>query len=446
MKSNQNYLVAVIGAGPAGLYAAQYLARQGVKVVLFNRDIKPGGLAEYGIFPVKYKMRSGLTAQFKRILKMPAVRYQGNVIVGQGGDIKLDQLRRAGFQALMVTTGAQQNNWLGLPGEDLDGIYHANDIVFHYNQLPGNTDRAPKFGNEIAVIGAGNVMLDIVHYLKREGHTGNVTAYARRGPTEVKFDKQTLEPVAGCLDLTAIEAAVMAADPAATQVGKDVGEFYKLLAAAQEKALDCDPDLTFAIRFLHSPQRLLSDAVGRVKAIVFEINQLVREGHTVISRGTGNLVTLPADTVIFSIGSQVDPGFGLPIANGHFLTTPVPRYPVDGISYEVYNPELCVHCEDIFVSGWARLASEGIVGLARKDAERGAKALLVYLKTLDASQSSIEDALRHLPKLAKTVVDEVGLEILWEEESRIAFEMGRPEFKFGSNEEMLTVIERGSQG
>jgi len=157
-------------------------------------------------------------------------------------------------------------------------------------------------------------------------------------------------------------------------------------------------------------------------------------------------VTLPADTVIFSIGSQVDPGFGLPIANGHFLTTPVPRYPVDGISYEVYNPELCVHCEDIFVSGWARLASEGIVGLARKDAERGAKALLVYLKTLDASQSSIEDALRHLPKLAKTVVDEVGLEILWEEESRIAFEMGRPEFKFGSNEEMLTVIERGSQG
>jgi ferredoxin/flavodoxin---NADP+ reductase len=72
-----NYHVAVIGAGPAGLYAAQYLARQGVQVVLFNRDIKPGGLAEYGIFPDKHKMRTGLMAQFKSILRMPGVRYMG---------------------------------------------------------------------------------------------------------------------------------------------------------------------------------------------------------------------------------------------------------------------------------------------------------------------------------------------------------------------------------
>jgi ferredoxin/flavodoxin---NADP+ reductase len=103
---DKNYAVAVIGAGPAGLYAAQYLARQGMQVVIFNRDIKPGGLAEYGIFPDKTKMRSGLLAQFKRILTMPLVRYQGNVVVGQSGDFHLDQLRAAGFRAFMVTTGA----------------------------------------------------------------------------------------------------------------------------------------------------------------------------------------------------------------------------------------------------------------------------------------------------------------------------------------------------
>ena len=61
-----NHLVAVIGAGPAGLYTAQYLAREGVQVVLFNQDIKPGGLAEYGIFPDKHKMRGGLMHQIGR--------------------------------------------------------------------------------------------------------------------------------------------------------------------------------------------------------------------------------------------------------------------------------------------------------------------------------------------------------------------------------------------
>lgn len=108
-------LVAVIGAGPAGLYAAQYLARQGVAVVVFNRDIKPGGLAEYGIFPDKVKMREGLQAQFSRILAMPNIQYLRNVAIGKSGDLQLDQLRQSGFQAFMVITGAQENYWLGLP-------------------------------------------------------------------------------------------------------------------------------------------------------------------------------------------------------------------------------------------------------------------------------------------------------------------------------------------
>ena len=91
--TDKNHLVAVIGAGPAGLYASQYLARKGVEVVLFNREIKPGGLVEYGIFPSKHKLRQGLISQFKRILEMPNVHYFGNVNVGQLGDIRVDQLR-----------------------------------------------------------------------------------------------------------------------------------------------------------------------------------------------------------------------------------------------------------------------------------------------------------------------------------------------------------------
>jgi len=435
-------LVAVIGAGPAGMYAAQYLARQGVNVVLFNRDIKPGGLAEYGIFPDKHKMRTGLLAQFKRILAMPNLTYQGNVTVGQSGDIRLDQLRQAGFQAFMVTTGAQVNNWLGLPGEDLDGVYQANDIVFHYNQLPERGDGVFEFGQQVVVIGVGNVMLDIVHYLKLAGTPRTVTAYARRGPNEVKFDPKTLEPVAGCLDLQAIRAAVASAHPALAAVDQDVNDFYQLLADAREKSTDCQSGLTFRLRFLHSPRRLIGDENGRVKEIVFEINHLVREGNRIVSRGTGQLTTVPADTVIFSIGSRVDSGFGLPVNHGNFITTPEPRFPIDGISYEVYNPELCAQCEDIFVSGWARQASEGIVGLARKDAERGARAVVAYLDTLgSASTTRVQDALKRLPDLDKAVVDREGLEKLWRVEQQIAEEKGLPEFKFSSNEKMLRVIE-----
>lgn len=452
MSDKRQYLVAVIGAGPAGLYAAQYLARQGVQVVLFNRDIKPGGLAEYGIFPDKHKMRKGLLTHFRRILGMPSVIYQGNVTIGQSGDIKLDQLRRAGFQAFMVTTGAQQNNWLGLPGEDLGGVYHANSIVFHYNRLPGNAVQRIELGQEVVVIGVGNVMLDIVHYIKQNHHDCKVTAYGRRGPTEVKFDMETLEPVAGCLDLDAIKAAVEESSPAVENVGKNLESFFSILTGAREKSIECDSDLRFKMKFLRTPRRLIGDGSAqkgsgeRVRAIEFEINQLIVEDGIVGSRGTGKTEIVPADTVIFSIGSHVDPGFGLPVGSGNYLTTSNPRFPVDGISYEVYNPDLCAYCEDIFVSGWARLASEGIVGLARKDAERGAKALLQYLETLQPnSQEGLKQALRQLPIVEKRVVNFADLEILWEAERKIASEKGWSDYKFDTNAEMLGVIEKGSR-
>ncbi|MBG0787689.1 MAG: FAD-dependent oxidoreductase [Anaerolineaceae bacterium] len=443
-KIEQNpHLVAVIGAGPAGLYAAQALAKAGAQVVLFNRDIKPGGLAEYGIFPDKYKMRLGLSHQFNRILDHPNVHYLGNIAIGQLGDLKLDQLRSAGFQAFMVTIGAQKNNWLGLPGEDLEGVYQANDIVYHYTQHPEMADWQPSIGKQVGIIGMGNVMLDIVHYLKQQQETRNVTAFARRGPTEVKFDKQTLEPVASCLDLAEIRAAVDEAIPQTNKVGGDVEKFYELLAQARERAEECDSGIDFGMKFLRSPRRLLGDEQGRVKAAVFEVNQLVRDGDRIKSVGTGQLETVSLDTVIFSIGSRVSDRFGLPVAHGHFVTTPDPRYPVDGISYEVYNPDLCIECDDIFVSGWARVPGEGIVGLARKDAERGAKAVLAYLDTLPASTRAVEQALEELPPVNDRLVDLDDLKKLEAVEQKKADERGLPAFKFSTREEMLKAIDQG---
>jgi hypothetical protein len=115
---------------------------------------------------------------------------------------------------------------------------------------------------------------------------------------------------------------------------------------------------------------------------------------------------------------------------------------VDDISYEVYNPELCAQCEDIFVSGWARVPGEGIVGLARKDAERGAKAILAYLETLPDQVITADQAVRSLPPVDRRLVDLADLKRLAEVEQKKAAESGMPAFKFGTREKMLAAIDQ----
>ncbi|MBP8857365.1 MAG: NAD(P)-binding protein, partial [Anaerolineaceae bacterium] len=106
--------VAVIGAGPAGLFAAREISQAGYRVSLLNRDIKPGGLAEYGIYPDKKKMKDGLRGQFKQILSTPNLAYYGNVSIGEGRDLELHELINAGFDAILISIGAQYNRTLGL--------------------------------------------------------------------------------------------------------------------------------------------------------------------------------------------------------------------------------------------------------------------------------------------------------------------------------------------
>jgi len=163
----RGHLIGMIGAGPAGLYAAKKLAEAGVHVVLFNRDIKPGGLAEYGIFPTKHKMKEGLRKQFRKILAHPQVDYYGNCSVGEKGELTLADLQILGCDALICAAGAQGTKSLGLPGEDAIGVMHAKDLVYYYNHLPPFSQRQFPIGKRVAIIGMGNVMIDIAHFLLR---------------------------------------------------------------------------------------------------------------------------------------------------------------------------------------------------------------------------------------------------------------------------------------
>lgn len=430
--TNQFY-VAVIGAGPAGLFGARELANLGARVVLFNRDLKPGGLAEYGIYPNKYTMKNGLRKQFKQVLDVPNITYYGNVSIGEKGDLKLEDLRALGFQAILVTAGAQGTKWLGLPGEDLRGVYHAKDVVYFYNKLPPFSQHSFRFGKRCAVIGAGNVMLDITHFLSREEKVDEVIAVVRRGPAEIKFDKKEMEYVIDNLDLADLDAEIQRVAPVMQAVNQDPEAAKASIVEALPKALPKVSNTRFRFEFLASPVQMLGDAEGNLTQVEIEDNILMEANGDTKAKGTGNKRRLDVETVVFAIGDKVEESFGLPTEWSEFVKSPNPRFPIDGNSYE--SP-----MEDVFVGGWSRKASSGLVGLARKDGTNAAKAVWQYLQTKQPMEPKMEALISKLKSLGKPLVLKDHVKKLEETELAQAKQQGLEAFKFGSNAEMLKAM------
>jgi ferredoxin/flavodoxin---NADP+ reductase len=435
--------VAVIGAGPAGLFASRLLAVNDIHVVLLNRDIIPGGLAEYGIYYDKYKMKEGLRKQFQQILDHPMIDYYGNLIVGENGDFSLPELRALGFQALLVTVGAQGTKWLGLPGENLKGVYHAKDLVFHYNLLPPYSTREVHIGKRVALIGAGNVMLDIAHWLIRDLKVDDVVAVVRRGPNEVKFTKEELKLVVRSLDLARLESEMVRMQPIADAVGQNLNEAREYILSTLPKGLEPISNTRFYFDFLASPARILGNEQGYVNGLEVENTTLVCAEGEVQAQRLGTKRTLDVDTVIFCIGDKVDESFGLPVRKNAFVKHPNPVYPIDGLSFEAYDPDLNRPIDRVFVAGWSREASSGLVGVARKDGENGARAVLEFLQTAPklVDPGSILDELSvKLKKLNKPIIQKSDLVKLAEAEAIEAAKLGLPAFKFATNDEMLTAM------
>ena len=438
-----NHLVVVIGAGPAGLYASKQLANHGVRVTLLNRDVKPGGLAEYGIYHDKFKMKDGLRRQFRQILELPGIDYYGNVVVGQKGDISLPVLRAMGFQALLVTVGAQGTKWLGLPGENLVGVYHAKDLVYHYNRLPPYSQQEFHIGRRVALIGAGNVMLDIAHWLVRDLKVDEVVAVVRRGPNEVKFTKKELESVVRNLDLADLDAELERVRPVADAVGQAVYEARDFMLSAMPKALEPNSATRFRFDFLASPRRILGGEQGVVRGLEVEDTTLICADGEVQAKRLGTTRVIDVDTVIFCIGDKVDESFGLPVRWNAFVKHAEPRFPVDGLSYEAFDPDMGRPVDRIFVAGWSREASSGLVGVARKDGENGAEAVLAYLEGLPglvAPQRVLDDLHDHLQRTGKPLVRQAHLWRLEEVERLEAARRGIESFKFGDNAAMFAAM------
>ena len=441
--SDQQYLVAVIGAGPAGIFAARQLATRGARVVLFNRDVKPGGLAEYGIYYDKYKMKEGLRRQFNQILDNPQILYRGNVVIGEQADLTLADLHQSGFHAVLVTAGAQGTKWLGLPGEELTGVYHAKDLVYHYNKLPPYSQHEFFIGKRVALIGVGNVMMDIAHWVIHDQHADEVVGIARRGPAEVKFTKKEMEYVGANLDLGAFEHEIARVSPVMEALGQDVTAAREFILAGVAKAEPKVTDARLRFEFLASPLEILGDDQGKVSGLKVEDTTLVGEKDNPKARATGSFRILDVDTVVFCIGDKVDELFGLPVKWNAFVKNNNPLYSVGGLSYEAYDPQADCPIPGVFVAGWSREASSGLVGVARKDGENGAQAVLQYLSQQE-SLPEPDEALRkvqlRLAGLSKPVITQVELKKLEAYEMAERQRRGLDEFKLSSNEEMFAVI------
>lgn len=441
MSNQADRQIAVIGAGPAGLYAAQKLSAQGYGVAVFNRDIKPGGLVEYGIFLDKHKIKNGFRAQFRQILDHENISYFGNVIIGKNGKLRIEDLLRWGFAAVLVTCGAQGTKFINLPGETLKGVYHAKDLVYHYNQLPPFSGYHFEIGKKVMIVGGGNVMTDIAHYLLKYRDVEEIIVVIRRGPDEVKFDQKEMLPIISNLDLDDFKAEMKRVSPVMLAIGQDPETAEHWILAGLVKACPKEHNGRILLRFMQSPKEILADSKGSVAGVKLEQNALQRNDETVIAKGTGEFSQLDVDTVIFAIGDSVNDDLELPMRQDEIAKASHPRFMVEGITFEVGNPLTGDPLPGVFYAGWSRNPSTGLAGIARRDGVFAASAIVEFLSSTDRNSSiSADDLYRRLDALQVNYVTNEKLKQLELKEQAQAEKLGIEEFKYSTNEEMLKAM------
>jgi ferredoxin--NADP+ reductase len=448
MSASTGHIIIVVGAGPAGMAVTNMMSKAGHEVIVLNRDIKFGGLAEYGIFPSKLKLRGGLKKQYWEMLEQPNVHYFGNVSVGNGKDLSVEELRSLGAGAIVFSVGAQGTKAIGVEGDSAKGVYHAKDVVYHFNQLPGFGDRPFDMGRHVAVIGVGDVMVDIAHWLIRYKKVERVTAIARRGPAERKYNPKEIRAVCSNMDIEGLKKEFDRIRQRLEAVGQNPNDLFKGMT---EEFTKCEPktsETKMGFRFLASPKRVLVDSVNRVRALEIEETKLEPRGEDTAAVGLKQFYEFPVDSVVFAVGDKVDETVGLPYKGGVYVTNPnkTGNDPDDSI-FQAYDEATGKIVEGVFLAGWARKASEGLVGVAKRDGEWCAEVVTRHLAAKSSppksSPGEVVKKLRQMLSARGTkAVDIKGLRVLEaaEKDHQKAGDcIG--EFKFSTNSDMLARIE-----
>ena len=416
--------IGVLGAGPVGLYAANKLAKNGHQVVLLNRDIRPGGLAEYGIFHNKHRMKAGLRKMFHKILSHENIHYRGNV-TGDNEVLQLSDVAQLGFDSVLVAVGAQGIKWLNIEGSEAGHIYDAKQLVYHYNQLPPYATQVYPLGHHLTIIGAGNVAIDIAHYAVQQ-NVETVTLLVRRGPNQVKYTKKEIKLIGGHVDLSAFASEMERIAPALRLIGEDVADTYGRMTESFGTQRIDGSHTKIKFRFATSALAVDTDQSGTIESLRFCDNELYGDQGGIRCRSTERTSALETDSLVFcgetpSIPSLVCRSIvGVSTLWRATKTTPVATV----LSAEMGLPP-----------GWARLASDGLVGKARKDGEMACDHIETYLEQQGPRNGRPLDALD--AKSARcSVVDWLATAFVNVE---IAQAQGLDDFRFETNADMLAL-------
>ena len=378
--------VAIIGAGPAGIYAAEALTRQDdvpVAVDLLDRLPTPFGLVRHGIAPDHAKMRA-LRDTLHRTLDHPRVRFVGNVEVGV--HLSLSELR-SHVDAVVYTYGASGDRHLGVEGEGLPGSLAATDFVAWYCGHPdadrATVEEALRRARSVVVVGVGNVALDVARVLARSpgelestempehvldalaaSPVQEVTVLGRRGPAQATFTTQELRELDRMLTATVlVEPADLDLDAESEQRAAADRAVSRNLAVLRGW-VEHEPApgaVRLTLRFYRRPVRLLG--ADRVTGIEVERTAVDVEGRAV---DTGERSVLPADLVIRSVGYRGHPLPGLPVDED---TGTLPH-----LSGRVLRDGAVSPGE--YVAGWIKRGPTGVVGTNKHDARETIASLL----------------------------------------------------------------------
>ena len=440
--------LAVVGAGPAGIYAADIAKKSArafdVSIDLFERLPAPYGLVRYGVAPDHPRIK-GIINALREVLDGGAVRLFGNVEFGT--DLTLADLQRH-YHAVIFATGAIQDASLDIPGIDLPGSYGAADLVSWYDGHPDVPREWPLDAREIAVIGNGNVALDVARILVKHPDDlmptelpGNVEAglrsspvtdvhvFGRRGPASVKFTPLELRELGELRDVDVIvrDEDFQYDDQARTAIAanKQVMVMDRILQSWRTREVG-SASRRLHLHFWARPVEILGG--GRVEAIRWERTEPDGVGG---ARGTGEFREQAVQAVYRAIG---------------YFGSPVPEIPFDELRGVIPNHEGQVVQADgaivpgVYATGWIKRGPIGLIGHTKSDAMETVEHVLTdqgMWWTPDAPEESAVTELLESRGVRYTTVE--GWKRLDEHELGLGAAVGRTRIKVVPRDEMLAA-------